>query len=391
MSNYAYFPPSKERQTVVTRTRSRSDPFTGNYRNNLGGITTTRTENSLSETAIDTVALGDCQPFEVNRLKANSLGLVSGFSKGAGYDFTFNEYPVFSSLNPNYNHLSVAGRPTDAVLAARLLADTNPSRPVVDLPVFVAELRDFPELFKFIGENAFKTVAKSNLNYWFGWRPLMQDLLKLMDFANTVNDRTNELKALYSSGLRRTRNLWSGSASSTTLNKPILAPAGANANWFVDITTVTKQNVSGHVKWKPTALPPATDMELRNLAIRAAYGLVIDASTAWELIPFSWLFDWCGNIGDYLAAKRNIVNATPYDLVIMDHRETLCTSVNRSYSPNTLELGPPPAAVRESKKRTPASLSLSAYLPFLTFRQLSILGSIALLQGNSTRGRVYGV
>lgn len=371
---------------MPTRTRTDFRTRTGYHYNRMDSITNQRTVDDYRDVITDDTGAGDCLPLTISKYKVLEHGLVNGVTSGPGWHDEFVDYPSAWSFGSNANHLAVSGIPSDGILAAKLLADTNPSRPTVDLPVFIGELKDFPQLFKVIGENIFKTTAKANLAYHFGWKPLMSDLLGMMNFANVVKDRRKELEALFNSGLRRTRELGSGSSTSQVLNNPIFS---IKDPWFVDITRTTQVRVWGHCKWKPNGLPPRTDEEMRRLAIRAAYGLTIDPATAWELIPFSWLVDWCSSVGNYLAAQRNIVNATPYDIVIMRHTKTLTSSVTRK-APATLVVGSPPKVLRESKVRNPASPSLNAYLPAFTAKQLSILGSLAILRGRKTRGDVWG-
>jgi hypothetical protein len=242
---------------------------------------------------------------------------------------------------------------------------TNPSRSVVDVPVFIGELGDLPRLVKIIGDSAIKTVARGNLAFWFGWKPLISDIMKMMNFSDAAMQRYKELKAFYDSGLSRTRDLDSFSAMSTHGTHVF----ESNGALYVAATkhSHTTQRIWGHCKWKPTTLPPKTDQDMINLARRAALGLTIDPSTAWELIPFSWMIDWFSSVGSFLKAQRNIVPAEAYDISIMRQTTTRWTFSNWQF--------PPGAPVRqggvtsESKIRRPASASISSHLPYLSGRQ----------------------
>jgi hypothetical protein len=106
-------------------------------------------------------------------------------------------------------------------------------------------------------------------------------------------------------------------------------------------------------------------------------------ASAWELVPFSFLADYFSSIGDYLGPKRNSVPAFMDKCVLMET--------------NTIEVKihpvvPPPQGISTgqgrytfvTKERRAASPTIEAYMPVLTGRQQSIVGSLAVL---SSKGR----
>lgn len=304
-----------------------------------------------------------------------SGGIRNGLSSNGKWSFSNFINQSASSVFWDHHAFST---PTNSAYAAKLLALTNPSRPVVDLPVFVAELKDFPRLFKLAGNNHWKKIASANLSYQFGWKPLASDLMAMANFADIVSQRRQELEHFYASGLSRTRKLDTMSVSALDVNRIFDSDASLDKQWRGVHSKDTVVEVSGHVKWYPTTLPPKSDKAMINLARRAAFGLTIDAKTAWELIPFSWLIDWCSSTGDYLLASRNIIPANHSTPLIMRHTKTSNTVRNTTY-----DTGATPSPLKcdvESKSRVSASASLNAHLPFLSARQLSILGSIAVLR-----------
>lgn len=339
-----------------------------------------------SELLRDDVSPGDNHYFRVVRYEWDGSPVANGEAPWGlnPYVYRYTDYPLWTSQDYSWQPPS-ASFPTTAgngAYAAQLLKMTNPSRPEVDLPVFIAELKDIPQLFKIVGDTALKTVSKANLSYWFGWKPLASDLIKMCDFSSVVNKRAKEIRQLYKTGLSCTRDLDSVSSTSS-ISGNILTLGGPNSVYYrKDITSRVK--VTGHVKWKPTTTAPKTDQELINLARRAAFGLTIDPATAWELIPFSWLVDWFSSVGDFLAAQRNIIPAVPTDLVIMRHTQCDTQITPTSAVPPKLKLSLPNHKY-EVKLREPASASLEAFLPYLSLRQMSILGSLWVLKS----GRGY--
>lgn len=117
---------------------------------------------------------------------------------------------------------------------------------------------------------------------------------------------------------------------------------------------------------------------MRNLARDAVLGLTLDASTAWEKIPWSWLVDYFSNIGKYLAAHRNIVPAQCTQLYVCTHA-TNTINFGRSQSENLVVDAW--NIVSESKARVPVSLiTPAAHLGFLNESQMSIVASLLVLK-----------
>ena len=186
-----------------------------------------------------------------------------------------------------------------------------------------------------------------------------------------------ELRALGDRGLGRTRVLDNLSITETKS----VTPQSIGVLMSGQQTRTTSVKVWVHVKWHPAPDFPRTDASLLRLARRAALGLTVDPSTAWELIPFSWLVDWFGSVGDYLAAKRNIVPSYPSTPQVMRHTRTetkiRINPVNSCPSFTVTDF----SSIYETKSRQPTAISaFTAYVPFLSGRQLAVLGSLAVLK-----------
>lgn len=342
-----------------------------------------RSRDNKVDVMTDDVAAGDNHLFNVSHTKYTGLVANGTKTSGAGAgDVTYYNVPLTHSNMTALQHLSISSS-TDGVYASQLLARTNPSRPDIDLPVFIAELRDLPMLVKLSGDNLLKKAASANLSYQFGWKPLVSDVMKLLSFSDHAQKRYRELKKLYSGGLSRTIDLDNLSASYT---RPTELICQSDAYYAVSArqSSVSQLRVWGHVKWKPTTLPPKTDDELRSIARRAALGLYLDVAQAWELMPWSWLVDWFSSVGSFLNAHRNGVPATPTDVCIMRHQKT-----EHNLSPWFVPQG---FKVEwgykhyETKSRSPSAATISTDLPYLDVRKLSILGSLSVLKGGRLTG-----
>lgn len=333
----------------------------------------------------------------IRRQRAN-VGVITGPSNNGTSLYTYvvgSPVPTFfvNSLFPA--PFVWSARPADSSLANTVLARTNPSRPVVDVPVFAFELKDLPGMVKQAGaalrwiKNGRRTssgvpkptargLADANLAYQFGWAPLISDIQKLLDFGKAVDKKRRQLSKLYSKGgLHSTAiNIHSqpGQQSVRTLT---VQSSGLNIT-----ATETKQGDMlcwGSCRWRPTIDPGSgrkpTDWE----AVQAAFGLDITLSTVWEALPWSWLIDWFTDTGDLLAAHRNTIPATPDRICIM---QKLTTST--VYKPTSVSSGwgwQGATCIDERKLRTAninPSLLPTAYFPFLGASQLSILSSLAI-------------
>jgi hypothetical protein len=321
----------------------------------------------------DLVAKGDGFDLDIRHISVTGCVVADHKSPGSITGVRYrNVQPEFvrnwySSL---YSHGNVTGRPTNAQLAADLLAKTNPSRPVVDLPIAVYELREIPDLLRKEGGNWLQKLASLNLKYHFGIKPLINDLFSLLSFSDEVNKRQKELDALYKSGLRRKRRLWKDAFPYTKVTT-VNSTHKFNIDAYSDC--VTASDIWGFVEWFPNDIQMMKG-DRRALARKAVLGMTIDFATAWEAMPWSWLIDWCSNVGDILIANRNIVGAGHGPVRIM---ETINTSANCRFP---LDPYCSDGTWRNETKtrRTVSHVPISAQLPILSLRQLSILGSIGV-------------
>jgi hypothetical protein len=235
-------------------------------------------------------------------------------------------------------HLSIT---VPTVNMAHVLARSNPSRPETDAPVGLFETKDLPGMIRDIAKlkgrvkNLFKKppstkllddFANDYLGYSFGWAPLYNDMKNVIQLNDLIHKRTSELVRLHSNGgLRRRITTFSQKVSSGGVLAPISDPT--NSNWpgtRKKQTAVTQWVVT---RWNPTDskqyYPSLTNPYLRSQAREAVLGMTIDPSTAWELMPWSWMADYFSNVGDIFSAGRNIVHAKVGQYAhIMTRRET---------------------------------------------------------------------
>jgi hypothetical protein len=106
---------------------------------------------------------------------------------------------------------------------------------------------------------------------------------------------------------------------------------------------------------------------MHDLARKAVLGLTIDFATAWQLIPWTWLTDWCYDVSSYLKANRNIIPAELDEVSIIrhiiSHYDADPVTINTGSQIITFSGG---TNFAESKYRNRVSAFPVAHFPFLS-------------------------
>lgn len=315
-------------------------------------------------------------PLEIFRDEYTRVGTITTVDPSAFAqlkDYPFENQGIF----PGHNIDPLL--PSDTAVITETMAKTNPSRPEVSIPQFIAELRDIPGMLHLKGRKTIEGIPRSSaIEYNFGWSPLIQDLLKMADFTSHVDKRLKELKGLHSNkGLSR------GFTSFSTTVKNREPDTTFNSAWSHGLGghiayegTVKKW---GSVHWIPEVPFEGTDGDLARQARLLVHGWDISpgaiASTLWELIPWSWFADYFGNVGDYLASQRNGANAIASMGCVMEHHRTVATQVLYPHAPHFVATAG--SHLLDQKYRVLVTAGLSATVPFLSIGQLVTMSSLA--------------
>jgi len=309
------------------------------------------------------------------------VGTLEGY-----WGTVFSDYPPDCfprTANPLY--LPLPNAPNSRVLATEALARSNPSRPVVDTPVFLAEMRELPDLFRIAGKTLLKKGANAYLSWNYGWKPLLSDLSNYLDFQAQVAKREDELKRLYSNGGLKRR---------VTLDKAFVHKIDPNF-WIQSqgaivtgtASTTSKREIWATCRWLPDiGSVPNTDMTRHQLARNLVFGLQKPGlKTAWDALPWSWLIDWGTTVGDFLAANRNSVGAHHVGNINVMTRTVTRTEFSRTGGPAWLSGGNGFAEIETKSRAVETGPSLETNLTFLSNWQMSILGAIGI---SRMRGRL---
>lgn len=313
------------------------------------------------------------------------LDILKWSSSGGTYTFHESDAAYADSYvmlwcrdNGNWMHITIDGEPSVGVAATKAAARTNPSAPYVDVPVMLLELREIAELVRDSGKELIRKAAGAHIKTQFGILPLAGDLAKLVYFQDQVERRVKVIQKLREGGYRKTAKIWSGSSRDVvtrTLNSNLFFATGV-------CTGMTKGRVWAHCRWLPADMSQLqTPGSMRAAARRAVLGLTSDFYTAWEIMPWSWLIDWCSTIGDYLKYQRNIIPATLQGVSVMKEHTTswkVSGKKTNDVIQTAFELN------RVSKTRRPASVTPEAHFPFLTGKQMGIVGALSVLKRKSS-------
>lgn len=270
----------------------------------------------------------------------------------------------------------------------QILAKCNPARPHVNVPASLGELKDLPDLVRGWGRGIIRNTAKGHLSWRWGLRPMISDVSKLCKFVESANKRFKELKRLRDVGYIKKRcNLGTESWASEPYNVLLHSNAFLINGTRQDVYTRKRW---GSVNWKVQSSSSILDMEDRELmkfTRRTMSGINSHGAleAAWELLPWSWFYDWFSNTGTLISASNNSVGCTWSRPCVMQTSTSEAVIRVREDEPQwkTDVLSQSFNWKRVHKARFPAVPIIplpTPYMPALTGKHWSILASLAALR-----------
>lgn len=322
----------------------------------------------------------------------------SGVTDSGKTRFTVNQHTNYGSHTDasTVGYYVHQGEDWD-IWRASALAAFNPNIPVVDVPVFLFELRELPRMLRDLGDvlsrrRRVDDIPEGHLAYQFGWKPLISDLYSLLAFAD-------EMQALR----RLIREL-----GNDTLHTNVVEyehPVWSDTNTLVDSggitlrssTTVTGvRRVWSTIRHQPEEAEGIPDLWDGASQVRALLGLELDESTIWNMIPWTWMIDWFADTGTYLDARRGGFRlelksqcVMCEDRYVLQHKELVNTRPDEFRIVNP---GPFNSSRKQRQVYTNDTFWPHANLPSLTSRQVGILSSLAITRANGRNVRLarYG-
>jgi len=266
----------------------------------------------------------------------------------------------------------------------------RPVKPKASMGQFIAELRDFPSLFKW-RLKSFRDLGKNYLNYKFGWLPMLHDLRKWYETACKIEKyveftRKNNGKWLRRGGIIRdettTVQLKVGNRIYPTLPTQFYGSALSPSQATRIRTTRDRIWFDSSMKFYiPELSVDSAKSVWSSRLLRKLYGLELTPALAWELLPWSWFYDWFGNIGDIIAnmSNSNYDNLVAKYAYVMRHRSITDKYVQEQPLVGGEALRLDVDCVAECKEREAASpYGFGVEWPDFSASQLAILAALGV-------------
>jgi len=271
-------------------------------------------------------------------------------------------------------------------------------KPVVDLPLFLFELKDLPRTLRDLGriksgKGALSDIPGQFVAANFSWLTLFSDLKKLFQIQESMMQRIAELQNM-KEGKRIKRTLGSSSSNSVYGNVWLRPPvkltvetAETRRTWFTArVTNPDSDSISHLITMYRRGL--RSDDFFASDAFKDIMGLSVSRQsvvTVWNAIPWSWLIDWLFDIGTYLQAKVGKIPHQIKDICVMetiDSRYTFAHHSNYTHDwDDDFTFEPGYHQYLSKSRRALDYLQPKAKLvDFLTLRQTTLLASLALMK-----------
>lgn len=209
------------------------------------------------------------------------------------------ERSEFSALRAKY----ALGMVRDAVPSSREISVARNIGELKDLPLLLrrsVELYRDPALLL-----EFKGQGNQYLNYKFGWDATYRAVRDMMKIPEQISKEVNYLieRNGFSSNFRSKRK---GVSSITNI-------PGVNHNFysretFVSGAYVTRRSWELRLVLNYTLQFPKIDIPaLREELLAAKWGLYPKPEDVYELVPWTWLVDWFGGLGEYIDVMNTLM------------------------------------------------------------------------------------
>lgn len=226
--------------------------------------------------------------------------------------FDVSGAPPGITFPPAWSNAALIGAGTKGI------AMSTPNSPIVDLATFAGELRQIPRVYSpSKWKDAIKNfkkmprrTAEDYLNFEFGWRPFIGELLDFCKESKTADVKLNNFVRNSGKEIRRKRTVLNNSDTTMTtqsgvFTSPALASAyyisGNTGTRITGIRTTTKAVFSGSFTYYLPKIRNKADVDKRRRRlVRYLTGAEVSPDVLWNLSPWSWAADWVGNIGDIL-------------------------------------------------------------------------------------------
>lgn len=321
-----------------------------------------------------------------------------------------------NGIYPDYRKTSIGGNtlplssPSDAALLARM----NISKPMVDLPLFLFELKDLPGMAKQVAtfgkslpeairlirnamaelrrragasDKTLQGAAQINLALGFGWAPLISDLADMLGLADAFERRKQQLQKLSEGKSVKKRIKIDENTQTITVGNDRIGTVAGVAEIYGTRTRTVRSRKWATSQWQANDLNNLPSLPSDWDVVKSMLGLEISHATLYAAIPWSFLIDYFTNIGDFLEAGRNSHTFHSHHFCVMEEHISTTTWTRGSHaSDDKWVSGGSGREVVESKFRRPINGSpIPSLWPFLSANQVSNLASLAIARKSSWR------
>lgn len=366
-----------ERQEVITE----GHPYheLGKSRRDIGGdFTSRKIEVELYDLEEIPTSNSTGSVRETGSIFANSSVSQLLFADGSGGDGYPSTQSLLAAWTPSLFQVSdLDGFGSNAISLV------SPTNPLIDGSTAVAELiSGIPGL-----PGAQGNLGGEYLNYTFGIAPTLSDAKKV---RSAVQDAETALQQLERDSGRVVRRRYEeppvrDTVVSTANQNPVLS--GRFSTFVVRGGPCKSVTTTSTEKWFSGAFTYYLPKEgwRRTLAeLDYLYGVVPDANTAWNLLPFSWLVDWFVDIG---AVMQNITNfagdglVMQYGYVMARQKRTVEYTVPVNYQTtsgwqSTIARARVVGTTLQRRRATPFGFGID--LSDLSVRQIGILAALGI-------------
>lgn len=204
-------------------------------------------------------------------------------------------------------------------------AKARPGQPGADLGVFLGEIREVPKMLRdtaLFFRNSWNSAksgrfTKHAANSWlganFGWLPFVSDLRKFATVTKNLDKSIQQLRRDNGRWIKRARTVeevqetvsdtgWVTGYNHAPFLQISFYKTPANAFRREVVERSAKFWFEARFKYW---IPNIGTYAWKRKAIRKLYGASLNPELVWQLTPFSWLVDWCSNVGDVISNLDN--------------------------------------------------------------------------------------
>lgn len=248
--------------------------------------------------------------------------------------YCYKSYPVIGnnihlpSSGVNWNRLEIAA-----------LSNVQDSAPIVDLPLGIAELKDFPRLLKSVAQQGKRLAASPEgfLTWQWALRPMLNDLVSAVRLqkaiAQRVKDHTRKHRTKRASG-RLPTEVYLDDPGSLTFNQSI---GGSKTCWGDYSVELSKAEC-----WFTARIEPLIELDellAQSVSYRHSYGFGRDGvNAAYNLMPWSWLIDYFSTLGSLIELRHNQMPYEVKSVCLMARSEILRKVTVMGFANGTTEM-----------------------------------------------------